>query len=412
MTLPDSLLIDAASIAAWRQELHRHPELGYDLPRTSAFVAEKLREFGCDDVVTGIGRSGVVGVIRGKGGNAAGAGAIGLRADMDALPIREASGVAHQSTIAGRMHACGHDGHTAMLLGAARHLAATRNFNGRVAAIFQPAEEGGAGAKAMLDDGLMQRFGIDRVFGLHNLPGLAAGAFAIRPGPIMAAADRFDIVVEGKGGHAALPHLCVDPVVIAAEIVLALQSIVARGADPIDPLVVSVTRVEAGSAYNIIAPQARLAGTVRSLTQANSAFAEARIGEIAEGIAKAHRASARVSYGRGYPVAVNDPIEAAFAASAARRVAGAGAVDAAAPPVMGAEDFAYMLQARPGAFIFLGNGDSASLHNPAYDFNDAVIPAGVRYWVTLAEAALARAAGETHKKDATVDAPMAAEGDV
>ena len=385
MTVFDPASLDTAGIVGWRHELHRNPELGYDLPKTSGFVAERLREFGCDQVATGIGRSGVVAVIRGTVDTETG-GSIALRADMDALPIRETSGVPHQSIVAGRMHACGHDGHTAMLLGAARHLAATRAFSGNIVLIFQPAEEGGAGAKAMLDDGIVQRFGIERVFGLHNLPGLAAGSFAIRPGPIMASADRFDIVVEGKGGHAALPHLCVDPVVVAAEIVLALQTIVARGADPIDPLVVSVTRIEAGSAYNVIAPQARLAGTVRSLTEKSSQFAEARIHEIAEGVAKAHRATARLSYGRGYPVTVNDPVQTQFAATAAAHVAGQDAVDTAAAPVMGAEDFSYMLRARPGAFIFLGNGDSAGLHNPAYDFNDAIIPAGVSYWVALATA--------------------------
>jgi amidohydrolase len=379
------LNVDATDIAAWRHDLHRNPELLYAVERTAGFVAERLREFGCDEVVTGIGRTGVVGLIRGRGASAR---TIGLRADMDALPITEATGLAYQSVNPGKMHACGHDGHTAMLLGAARQLSAARDFAGTAALIFQPAEEGGAGARAMIDDGLMDRFGIAEIYGLHNMPGLPAGHFAIRPGPQMAAADRFDIVVEGKGAHAALPHQGVDPIVVAAQIVGALQGIVSRGIDPLEACVVSVTRIKAGSAYNVIPQEARLAGTVRTLKAETSQFAEGRLREIAEGVARAHRASARVSYSRGYPVTLNHAAQTAFAAEAARGVAGAAQVNADCAPVMGAEDFSYMLEARPGAFIFLGNGDSAGLHHPAYDFNDAIIPAGVSYWVRLVEARL------------------------
>ncbi len=385
--MPSRFAAEALEATHWRRELHQHPELMYDVHRTAGFVAEKLTAFGCDEVVTGLGCTGVVGLIQGRKGSSPRT--IGLRADMDALPVTEATGAAWQSLVPGKMHACGHDGHTAMLLGAAQHLSQTRAFDGRVALVFQPAEEGGAGAKAMLDDGLIERFGIEEVFGMHNLPGLAAGHFALRPGPIMAAADRFDIVVEGRGGHAAKPHECVDPVMIGAAIVTALQTIVSRCADPLEACVVSVTRFDAGSAFNIIPQSAQLAGTVRTLTAAMRAMAQARLTVIAEGIANLHGGTARVDYMRGYPVTVNHKEQTAFAAAVAARVAGAQAVNAAAAPEMGAEDFSYMLEARPGCFIFIGNGNSAGLHHPAFDFNDAIIARGMEYWVGLAEGRLA-----------------------
>jgi hippurate hydrolase len=349
-------------------------------------VAQKLREFGCDEVVTGIGRTGVVGVIKGR--KTTSGKVIGMRADMDALPIHEATGAAHKSTTPGKMHACGHDGHTAMLLGAARYLAETRNFDGTVVVIFQPAEEGGGGGKEMVDAGMMDRFGVQEVYGMHNMPGMPVGAFAIRSGPIMAAADRFDIVIEGRGGHAAKPHETVDPVVIAAQIISAAQTIASRTADPIDSVVVSITRVDAGSAYNIIPQSVLLQGTVRTLNPRMRDIAEKRLGEIATGVAAAMGGSARVDYARGYPVTQNHADQTRFAVKVAQSVSGENAVETALEPTMGAEDFSYMLEARPGAFIFIGNGDSAGLHHPAYDFNDAAIPVGMSYWAKLAETAM------------------------
>jgi hippurate hydrolase len=375
-------------VALWRQDLHQHPELLFDLPRTARFVAEKLRSFGCDAVETGIGRTGVVGVIHGHDNRSRRS--IGLRADMDALPIRELTGLPYASSTEGRMHACGHDGHTAMLLGAARHLCETRNFDGTAALIFQPAEEGGAGGKAMIDDGLMERFAISEVYGLHNMPGLPAGTFATRSGPLMAAADRFDIEIEGLGGHAAKPHECVDPVLIGSHMVAALQTIVSRGLDPLEAGVVSVTRFEAGNAYNIIPQTARLGGTVRSLKADVRDVLEARIRQIAEAVARSYCGNARVGYERGYPITLNHPQQTAFAAEVATAIVGAADVQRDIAPTMGSEDFSYMLQARPGAFMFLGNGPTAGLHHPNYDFNDALIPFGVSYWSRLVEAALPR----------------------
>ena len=375
----------AAEATAWRRDIHRHPETLYDVHRTAGLVAERLRAFGCDEVVTGIGRTGVVGIVRGR---RTGERAIGLRADMDALPIGEETNLPYASSVPGKMHACGHDGHTAMLLGAARRLCETRDFAGTAVCIFQPAEEGGAGARAMIQDGLMTRFGIGEVYGMHNLPGLPVGAFALRPGPIMAAADRFEIEVEGRGGHAAQPHLTVDPVLVGANIVTLAQSIVSRSVDPLEACVVSVTVFQAGSAQNAIPNTAKLAGTTRTLTPEMRDLAEARLKGIAESVAAAHGARATLRYTRGYPVTRNDPAKARLAEAAAARVAGAGRVDAAIAPIMGAEDFSYMLEARPGAFVFIGNGDSAGLHHPAYDFNDAAIPHGIRYWLSLVEAAL------------------------
>jgi len=373
-------------ITAWRRDFHQHPETLYDVHRTAGRVAELLTAFGVDEVVTGIGQTGVVGVIRGR--NAASGKVIGLRADMDALPILETTGKPYASKEDGKMHACGHDGHTAMLLGAAYYLAETRNFDGTVVLVFQPAEEGGAGGKAMIDDGLMERFGIQQVFGMHNYPGLPVGEFAVRPGPFMASADVFEIVVEGRGGHAAWPHTTVDPVLVGAQIVTAAQSIVARSVDPLDAAVVSITQFHAGDTDNVIPPSAWLAGTVRTLRPDVRDFVEKRLGELVAATAAAFGARATLSYERNYPVVVNHPAETAFAGSVAAGIAGADRVETDAAPMMGAEDFSFMLEERPGAFIFLGNGDSAKLHNPDYDFNDDAIPYGCSFWVKLVETAM------------------------
>ncbi|TCD13738.1 M20 aminoacylase family protein [Oricola cellulosilytica] len=370
-------------VAEWRRHLHMNPELLFDVHDTAAFVAEKLREFGCDEVATGIGRTGVVGVIKGARGPA---GTIGLRADMDALPIREETGKAYQSRVAGKMHACGHDGHTAMLLGASKYLAETRNFAGTIVVIFQPAEEGGGGGDAMVKDSMMERFGIERVFGMHNMPGVPAGAFSIRPGPFFAATDEFRIEIKGKGGHAAMPHQTVDPIVAASQLVTALQTIASRNTDPISSIVVSVTKFNAGSAHNVIPETAEMSGTVRTLSAESRKLGEVRIRTLTEGIAAAHGAIATVEYRNGYPVTVNHEAEAVFAAKQAARIVGDSAVDTSAPPLMGGEDFSYMLEARPGAMILIGNGETAGLHHPAYDFNDEIIPLGISYWAALAEA--------------------------
>jgi hippurate hydrolase len=330
----------------------------------------------------------VVGVIRGRKPADGAIKTIGLRADMDALPITEANDLPYKSTVPGKMHACGHDGHTAMLLGAARYLAETRNFAGTAVVIFQPAEEGGGGGKAMVQDGLMERFGIGEVYGMHNYPGLPVGEFAIRPGPIMAAADHLTIQIEGVGGHAARPHLTVDSVVVGAAIVNQLQSIVSRNVDPLESAVVSICMFHAGDADNVIPQTARLDGTARSLTPEVRDLLERRIRETVDAVARLHGAKASVNYRRGYPVLRNHDRQADFAASVAGQIVGESNVDTAVAPVMGAEDFSYMLEARPGAFIFVGNGNSAGLHHPAYNFNDEVIPIGTSYWVRLVETAL------------------------
>ena len=373
-------------ITGWRRHLHTIPEILYDVHQTAAFVAERLKEFGCDEVVTGIGRTGVVGIIKGNLGDGP---AVGLRADMDALPLNEITGKDWASKTPNQMHACGHDGHTAMLLGAAKYLAETRNFKGSVAVIFQPAEEGGAGGDAMVKDGMMDRFGIKTVFGMHNMPGLPVGQFAIRPGPAMAATAEFWIIVKGKGGHAAMPHGTIDPIVTGSQIVTALQTIASRSIDPIDSVVVSVTKFHGGDAFNIIPEQVELNGTIRILRTEVGEAAAKRMREICEGIAAAHGATVDVKIDFNYPVTFNHPAETDFAAGVAKSVAGEPNVDTNVLPVMGGEDFSYMLEARPGAFIFMGNGDTANLHNPAYDFNDEAIPHGVSYWVKLAETALA-----------------------
>ena len=377
----------ATDITAWRRDLHAHPEILYEVHRTAGSVAEKLKAFGCDEVVTGIGRTGVVGVIRGrKGGSGK---TIGLRADMDALPIEEANDLPYKSTVPGKMHACGHDGHTAMLLGAARYLAETRNFDGTAVVIFQPAEEGGAGGKAMVDDGMMDRFGIGEVYGMHNYPGMPLGSFGIRPGPMMAAADHLTIEIEGVGGHAARPHLGVDTVLIGAQIINQLQSIVSRNVDPLQSAVVSICVFKTGTADNVIPQTVTLGGTARSLAQNVRDLLQKRIGEVAEGTARLYGGKAKVNYRIGYPVLVNHPGQTDFAAQVASEIAGKDHVDTALAPMMGAEDFSYMLNARPGAFIWIGNGDSAGLHHPSYNFNDDAIPYGTSYWVKLVETSLA-----------------------
>ena len=369
-------------VTRWRRDFHENPETLYEVHRTAGIVAEKLRAFGCDEVVPGIGRTGVVGVIHGR--NGAGGKVVGLRADMDALPIEEETNLPHRSKVSGKMHACGHDGHTAMLLGAAKHLAATRDFDGTVVLIFQPAEEGGAGGKAMVDDGMMDRWGIQEVYGMHNMPGLAPGHFSLRTGAVMAATAYYTITIEGRGSHAAKPHEGIDPVLIGAHIITALQSIASRSVDPLQSVVVSNTMFQAGEAQNVLPQRAVLRGTVRTLDNAVRDIVEPRFRAIVEGTARMLGAEAHLDYRRGYPATVNHPRETVFAASAARSVAGADGVDDNAVPTMGGEDFSYMLEARPGAFIFIGNGDTAGLHHPAYDFNDEVLPAGIQYWTEIA----------------------------
>ena len=381
----------ADEITAWRRDFHENPEVLYETVRTAGKVAELLESFGVDEVTTGIGKTGVVGVIKGRNGGAGRT--VGLRADMDALPIEEETRKPYASKVPGKMHACGHDGHTAMLLGAAKYLSETRNFDGTVVVIFQPAEEGGAGAKAMIDDGLMTRWPMDEVYGMHNYPGMPVGEFAICKGPIMAATDEFRITVTGKGGHAAKPHQTVDPVVVGSEIVSALQTIASRNANPLDSVVVSVTVFNAGSAFNVIPQDAVLRGTVRSLNADMRDMAEKRMGDIVTSIAAAFDATAKLEFRRGYPVTRNHDEQTDFAAEIAEGIAGDGKVNRSIAPMMGGEDFSYMLEERPGAFIFAGNGDSAGLHHPEYDFNDELIPVGCSYWVKLVETALpARAA--------------------
>jgi amidohydrolase len=376
-------------IQAWRRDIHAHPELLYDVHRTAAFVADRLREFGCDEVATGLGRTGVVGVIKGR--KAAGRGdirVIGLRADMDALPIEEETNLPYASKTPGKMHACGHDGHTAMLLGAARYLAETRNFAGDAVVIFQPAEEGGAGAAAMIKDGLMDRFGIDQVYGMHNGPGIPVGSFAIRTGPIMAATDSIDIKIEGLGGHAARPHKCIDSVLVGAQLITALQSIVSRSVDPLDSAVISICEFHAGHARNIIPQTAELKGTVRTLTPEVRQLVEKRVREVVAGVAQITGAKIDLVYERGYPVTVNPAPQTQIATRVAKEIAGdANVYDTS--PFMGAEDFAYMLEARPGAFIFCGNGSGPGLHHPAYNFDDNAIVFGTSYWIRLVETTLA-----------------------
>ncbi len=368
-------------ITEWRRDLHEHPEILFETHRTAGVVAEKLRAFGCDEVVEGIGRTGVVGVIKGKTDSAGKV--IGLRADMDALPILEDTGLDYASKTPGAMHACGHDGHTAMLLGAAKYLSETRNFDGTVVVIFQPAEEGGGGGREMCEDGMMDRWNIQEVYGMHNWPGRPVGSFAIRPGAFFAATDQFDIALEGKGGHAAKPQETVDTTVMAAQLVLAMQTIVSRNADPVQQIVVSVTSFTTSStAFNVIPQKVHLKGTVRTMSPEMRDLAEKRIKEIVAGITATFGGTGEVTYHRGYPVMVNHEEQTEFAAEVARAVSG-GCDEA--PLVMGGEDFAFMLEERPGAYILVGNGDTASVHHPKYNFTDEAIPAGCSWWAEIVE---------------------------
>jgi amidohydrolase len=376
-------------IQAWRRDIHEHPELLYEVHRTAALVADRLREFGCDEVITGFGRTGVVGVI--KGDKPAGKGdvkVIGLRADMDALPIEEATNLPYASRTKGLMHACGHDGHTAMLLGAARYLAETRNFAGDAVVIFQPAEEGGAGAVAMIKDGLMDRFGIEQVYGMHNGPGIPVGSFALRPGPIMAGGDAVVVKIEGLGGHAAQPHKSIDSVLVGAQLITALQSIVSRSVDPLESAVISMCEFHAGNARNVIPHTAVLTGTVRTLNGEVRKMVERRVREVVAGVAQITGAKIDLTYDRGYPVTVNHVGQTDVATRAARDIAGDANVHEM-PPLMAGEDFAFMLEQRPGALIFCGNGDSAGLHHPAYNFNDEALVFGTSCWIRLVENTLA-----------------------
>jgi amidohydrolase len=368
-------------ITEWRQHLHRNPEILYEVHQTAAFVAEKLRDFGVDEIVEGVGQTGVVGVIRGKG---AGTRTIGLRADMDALPIHEETGLDYASEVPGKMHACGHDGHTSMLLGAAKYLSETRNFDGTVVLIFQPAEEGGAGAKAMIDDGLVDRFGIDEFYGMHNAPGVPLGHIETRPGPLQASADEFEVVVTGMGGHAAEPHRAIDTTLVAAQIVVTLHSIVSRNVDPLHGVVLTVGTFETDSnASNIIPETARMRGTVRCLDPEDREKMEARVRRVVEDTASAFGAKAELNWEYGYPVTVNHEEATVWAVEAARAVA--NEVDADANPIMPSEDFSYMLNERPGTYLFLGNGDSAMCHHPKYNFNDEAIPYGCSFFAEIVE---------------------------
>jgi hippurate hydrolase len=368
-------------ITEWRRDIHEHPEILFETHRTSALVAEKLKDFGCDEIVTGIGRTGVVGVIKGKSDTSGKV--IGLRADMDALPMNEETGLPYASKTPDAMHACGHDGHTAMLLGAAKYLSETRNFDGTVVVIFQPAEEGGGGGKEMCDDGMMDRWGIQEVYGMHNWPGQPVGKFAIRSGAFFAATDLFEITVKGRGGHGAKPHETIDPTVTAAQVVTMLQTIASRNADPVENIVVSVTSIESSSkAFNVIPQSVHLKGTVRTLSTAMRDLAETRLTAIAEQVSAAMGCTADVRYQRNYPVMVNHPEQTEFAAEVARAVSG-DCDDA--PLVMGGEDFAFMLEERPGAYILVGNGDTAAVHHPEYNFTDEAIPAGCSWWAEIVE---------------------------
>ncbi|HCZ01000.1 MAG: amidohydrolase [Rhodobacterales bacterium RIFCSPHIGHO2_02_FULL_62_130] len=370
-------------ITEWRRDFHAHPELQFDVQRTAGRVADLLRGFGVDEVTPGIGRTGVVAVIKGKTDTAGRV--VGLRADMDALPITELTGVDYASTVAGKMHACGHDGHTAMLLGAAKYLAETRNFDGTAVLIFQPAEEGGGGGREMCADGMMDRWGIQEVYGMHNMPGIPVGHFAIRPGAMMAAADTVDITITGKGGHAAKPHDCIDTTVVAAHVIVALQTIASRGVDPLKQVVVSICNVTTDStAHNVIPQVVKLKGTVRTMDFEVQDYTERRVHEIVDGVAQALGAKAVVDYQRGYPVTMNHAENTDYAVSVAQAVS--GHVDADTAPLMGAEDFSYMLLERPGAYIFLGNGDTAMVHHPAYNFDDNAIPFGSSWYAGMVEA--------------------------
>jgi len=387
MAIDESIARLHGEMTAWRRDLHAHPELGFEEARTSGIVADRLESFGLE-VHRGIGRTGVVGVLRAGGGKAT----LGLRADMDALPIEEANDFAHRSRHAGRMHACGHDGHTAMLLGAAKALAASRNFDGTVNFIFQPAEEGLGGARAMIEDRLFERFPCAAVFGMHNRPSLPVGSFAVRAGPMMAAGGFFDITIRGKGAHGARPEAGVDPVIVAAHVATALQTIVSRNVSPLDTAVVSVTRIQGGDAYNVIPQSARLAGTVRAFSRPVMETIESSLRRIAAGVAEGFGAKAEVELDWKFAPTVNDPEEAEFAAGICAGLVGAGRVERAPPLVMASEDFSFMLEKVPGCYLNIGNGSgetSCEVHNPGYDFNDAALPYGAAFFVRLVETRLA-----------------------
>ena len=375
-------------MTAWRRDVHAHPELGFEEHRTSDLVAKRLEEFGLE-VYRGIGRTGVVGALR--SGNSPRS--VGLRADMDALPIQEATGLEYQSRNDGRMHACGHDGHTAMLLGAARYLAETRDFEGQVFFIFQPAEEGLGGAKAMIEDGLFEQFPCDAVFGIHNRPKLPVGKFAVRSGPMMAGGAFFDIDIEGVGAHGARPESSVDPVVVASHMVTAIQSVVSRNVRPTETAVVSVTRLHAGDAYNVIPQSARLGGTVRAFSVAVMELVERSLGRIASGVAESYGARARLDFRPIFNPTINAPEEAEFAASICAELVGVENVERNLPPIMASEDFSFMLDRVPGCYVNLGNGDvegSCEVHSPGYDFNDEALPLGASFFARVVETRLAR----------------------
>lgn len=378
----EASLVIADEAKIWRRDIHQHPEILFDLPRTSALVAEKLREFGCDEVVTGIATSGVVAVISGNRGAGK---TIGLRCDMDALPMSEQTNLPYASKVPNMMHACGHDGHTAILLGAAKRFATERNFAGKIVLVFQPAEEGGGGGRVMLEEGLLERFGIEEVYGMHNQPGLDVGSFPIRSGPMMAAGDRFVITMTGLGGHAATPHLARDPVLAASHLVVALQSIASRFIDPLDSVVVSVTFISGGDrkALNVIPQAVEIGGTIRTMLPATRRAVEQRFRDVVKATAALYDAEAAIDWRPGYPVTVNDVEKTSVAIAAAESIVGVERVDGNWPMTMGSEDFSYMLEKRPGAMIWLGNGDSADLHNPAYNFNDDAIAYGIDYWAAV-----------------------------
>lgn len=397
MKLIDSIVTEAAGIAAVRRDIHAHPELCFEEVRTADVVAAKLAEWGIE-THRGLGKTGVVGIVHGRDGGASGR-AVGLRADMDALPITEFNTFSHASTHPGKMHACGHDGHTAMLLGAAQHFAKHRDFDGTVYLIFQPAEEGGGGARVMIEDGLFTQFPMEAVFGMHNWPGMRAGQFAVSPGPVMASSNEFKIVIRGKGSHAAMPHMGIDPVPVACQMVQAFQNIISRNKKPVDAGVISVTMIHTGEATNVVPDSCELQGTVRTFTLEVLDMIERRMRQVAEHTCAAHDAVCEFEFHRNYPPTVNAPAEAAFARRVMEGIVGAEHVSPQ-EPTMGAEDFAFMLQAKPGAYCFIGNGEGThremghgggpcTLHNPSYDFNDDLLPLGATYWVELAQQWLA-----------------------
>ncbi|UJB66319.1 amidohydrolase [Acidovorax sp. YS12] len=397
----DAIAAQAPAIAALRRDIHAHPELCFEEVRTADLVAEKLTQWGIP-LHRGMGKTGVVGIVHGRDGGACGRG-VGLRADMDALPMQEFNTFAHASKAPGKMHACGHDGHTAMLLAAAQHLASHRDFDGTVYLIFQPAEEGGGGARVMMDDGLFTRFPMEAVFGMHNWPGMPAGTMAVSPGPVMASTSEFKITIRGKGSHAAMPHMGIDPVPIACQVVQGFQAIVSRNKKPLDAGVISVTMIHAGEASNVVPDACELQGTVRTFTTEVLDLIERRMRQVAEHTCAAHEARCEFEFARNYPPTVNSPAEAAFARQVMVDILGEDKV-LAQEPTLGGEDFAYMLQAKPGAYCFIANGEGGhrdaghgagpcTLHNPSYDFNDALIPLGATYWVRLAQAWLNRTPG-------------------